>query len=174
MMNAWTGLKRPLWISFLLGCTVSFLTTRALTLRLILPSMIYWSFVPLIQIAALAAVSRRQDRKSFRFSELIDLFFRGYSPWVYWLIGMCALFVFLSPSSKSLDWTVSILWLDGGAVLAVALSLYIDFFFFRSVLRRSRTAAVRDLALQRLISWFVIMGIIAGPTIWSDVVGKIW
>jgi hypothetical protein len=172
-MNFWLSLKRPLFMTFLLGCTVSFLTTRALTLRLIAPAMIYWSFVPLIQIAALAAVCRH-DRKSLRFSELIDSFFRGYSPWLFWLTGVCAIWTFLTPSSKSLDWTVSVIWLDGGVALAVLWSLYIDFHFFRSALSRSPAGAARALALQRFISWPLILGIIAAPTILSDIVGKIW
>jgi hypothetical protein len=172
-MHVWTGVKRPLLLSFLIGCTVSFLTTRTLTLRLIAPAMIYWSFVPLIQIAALAAVCRH-DRKSLRFSELINLFFRGYSPWLFWLVGVCAIWLFLSPSSKSLDWTVSVVCLDGGVALAVLWSLHIDFHFFRSVLSHSPAGAARALALQRFISWPLILGIIAAPTIWSDIVGRIW
>src|SRR5262245_48318801 len=123
-MDVWLGLKRPLFMTFLLGCMVSFLTARTLTLRVIGPAMIYWSFVPLIQIAALAAVCRR-DRQSTRFSELIDSFFKGYSPWLFWLTGVCAIWSVLSPASKSADWTVSVIWLNGGVALAVLWSLYI-------------------------------------------------
>ncbi len=46
-MNAWLGLKRPLFLAFFLGCTVSFLTSGTLTLRLIGPVMIYWSVHPI-------------------------------------------------------------------------------------------------------------------------------
>src|SRR6185503_10095199 len=165
-MKVRLGLKRPLLVAFFLGCTVSYLTARTLTLRLIVPSMVYWSFVPLIQIAALAAVCRR-DRQKILFPELIDSFFRGYSPWLLWLAGLCAISCLLSPAAKSFDWTVTILWLDGGAALAIASSLYIDFRFFRSVLQRDRARAARDLALQRIISWTLIAAIIAAPTIWS-------
>src|SRR5262245_54501626 len=173
LMSAWLALKRPLLLAFFLGCTVSFLTSRMLTLRLVVPAMIYWSFVALIEIAALAAVCRR-DRKNILFPKLIDSFFRGYSPWLLWLVGVCAIWSVLLPPAKPFDWRLSILWADFGGVIAIAWSLYIDFSFFRSVLRRSTTGAVRDLALQRLISWSLIIAIIAAPTIWSEITGRLW
>jgi hypothetical protein len=172
-MNVWLSLKRPLLFAFFLGCTVSFLTSGTLTLRLVGPAMIYWSFVPLIEIAALAAVCW-SDRQNIPFPRLIDSFFKGYRPWLLWLVGMCAIWSLLSPPTKSFDWTVSIVWLDGGVALALAWSLYIDFSFFRSILRRSPAGAVRELALQRFISWSLIMAIIAAPTIWSDITGRLW
>jgi hypothetical protein len=161
-MNTWIGLKRPLFLAILHGCTVSFLTSGTLTLRLIGPATIYF-----------AAVCW-SNRQNVPFPRLIDLFFRGYGPWLLWLAGMCAIWACLSPSAKSFDWTVSIVWLGAGGALAVAWSLYVDFSFFRSVLRRSPAAAARELALQRLISWSLIMSIIAAPTIWSDITGRLW
>jgi hypothetical protein len=172
-MNVWVGIKRPLFMAFFLGCTVSSLTARTLTLRLIVPGMVWWAFVPLIEIAALVTVCWR-DRQSTSIAELIDSFFAGYRPWLFWLVGLCAIWAFLSPSTKPLDGGLAIAWIDGGAVLAVLWSLYIDFEFFRSVLRRSRAAAVRQLALQRLISWAMILGIVGGPTIWSEITGRLW
>ena len=172
-MNPWLGLKRPLFLAFFLGCTVSFLTSGTLTLRLIGPAMMYWSFVPLIEIAALAAVCW-SNRENIPFPKLIDSFFRGYGPWLLWLAGMCAIWALLSPPAKSFDWTVCILWLGAGGTLAIAWSVYIDFSFFRSVLRRSRAGAARELALQRLFAWSLIMAIIAAPTIWSEITGRLW
>ena len=172
-MNTWLGLKRPLYLAFLLGCSVSFLTSGALTLRIIGPATIYWSFVPLIEIGALAAVCWG-NHQNVRFSSLVNSFFGGYGPWLLWLAGMCAIWACLSPPAKSFDGIVSIVWLGAGGTLAVAWSLYIDFSFFRSVLRRNPAHAARDLVLQRLISWSLIMSIIAAPTIWSDITGRLW
>ena len=172
-MIDWLAFKKPMLVAFFIGCTVSFLTSGTLTLRLIGPATIYWGFVPLIEIAALSAACWR-DRHGIPFPRLIDSFFRGYSPWLLWLTGLCAIWTLLSPSSRSLDWTLTTVWLLGGAALAIAWSLYIDFRFFRSVLRRTPAGAVRQLALQRLISWSLIMAIAGAPTIWSDVAGRLW
>ena len=51
------------WRRFFLGCAVSFLTPRTLTLRFILSAMIYWGFVPLKEIASLAVVCWNDRRK---------------------------------------------------------------------------------------------------------------
>lgn|SRR5262245_5725630 len=171
-MNVWTAIKRPLLLSFFLACTVSFLTARTLTLRLIAPAMMYWSFVPLVQIGALVTVCCR-SRQTMRLSELIDRFFKGNVPWFLWLTGLCAIWSLLSPQAKSTDWAVSVIWLLGGVVFAAGWSIYIDFRFFRSALQRSPGAAALHLALHRLISWSLILAIVGGPTIWSDVAGRL-
>lgn len=172
-MNAWIALKRPLLLSFFLACTVSFLTARTLTLRLIVPALVYWSFVPLVQIGSLVIVCWG-DRQTMRFPNVIDSFFKGNVPWFLWLSGLCAIWSLLSPQTESLDWAVSVIWLLGGLVLAAAWSLLIDFRFFRSVCDQAPGSAMRHLALHRLISWSVILAIAGGPTIWSDVAGRLW
>jgi hypothetical protein len=171
-MNAWIGLKRPLFLAFFIGCTVSFLTAGTLTLRLLVPSMIYWSFVPIVEIAALAAVCWK-DREAVAFSSLIDSFFAGYRPWLLWMVGMCVIWSLMLPSTKT-EWTVSVVWQDAGIVIALAWSVYIDFDFFRSVLKRSPARARRELSMQRLISWGLILTVLGGPTIWQGLTGRLW
>src|SRR5215831_16960207 len=151
-MNAWLALRKPLFLAFFLGCTVSFLTVRTLTVRLVIPGMISWRFVPLIEVAALVVVCWG-DRRNLSFPQLINSFFSGYSPWLVWLAGMCAIWSLLSPAAKSLDWAISIVWLFCGVAAVVAWSAYLDFRFFRSVLRRSPPSAARALVLHRLLSW---------------------
>ena len=172
-MNAWLGLRRPLFISFFIGCTVSLLSADRLTLRLLLPAMIYWSFVPLVEIAALVAVCWR-DRNGIFFPSLVDSFFSGYRPWLLWLAGMCVFWVLMSPVAKPLELTISVAWLDGGAVAAITWSLYIDFHFFSSVLKRTPAGARRTLLMHRLISWGLILPILGGPTIWQGLTGRLW
>jgi hypothetical protein len=172
-MDVWLGLKRPLMLAFFLGCTVSILTSRALTLRLLVPAMAAWAFLPLIEVGALAIVCRK-DRHGIPFSSLIDKFFQGFGPWLFWMTGMCGIWAVLSPASQPVDWTISVVWLDAGVLIAAVRSLYIDFGFFQSVLQRSRGRARRDLILHRAVSWSLILGIVGGPTIWSELTGRLW
>ena len=172
-MTPWLGLKKPLFLAFFLGCTVSFLTARTLTLRLILPATIYWTFVPFIEIASLAVVYWSSHRK-ISFSTAVDSFFGGYVPWLVWLLGLCVIWSLFLPPAKAFDRTLAVLWLDGGAALAIVWSAYIDFAFFRFVLGREPGSAMKNLALQRLISWGLILAIVGGPTIWSDITGRLW
>jgi hypothetical protein len=135
--------------------------------------MIYWSFVPIIEVAALAVICWK-DRECASFSSLIDSFFAGYRPWLVWLAGMSVVWSLMSPSTKTLDWMVSLIWQDAGIVIALVWSLYIDFRFFCLVLKRSPETARRELAMQRLISWGFILPVLGGPTIWQGLTGRLW
>ena len=42
--------KRPPFVVFVLGCTMSLITAASLTLRLVEPTTIYWSLVPLVEM----------------------------------------------------------------------------------------------------------------------------
>ena len=43
----WLAAKRPLLLAFLIGCTISLVTSQGLNLRLAVGATICWSFVPL-------------------------------------------------------------------------------------------------------------------------------
>src|SRR5580658_399317 len=72
--HTWLGWRRVLLVAFVLGCTMSLITSGRLTLRLVAPATIYWGFVPLAETAALAVV-RWPERKTRSFSSALDLFF---------------------------------------------------------------------------------------------------
>ena len=163
--------KRPLFVAFLLGCAVSLITSGTLTLRLVLPSMIYWGLLPLIQAAALTAVCW-SERRRVSIPRTIDSFFAGYGPWSLWLIGISAIWSFLSPLNRSIESTLSTTWFFGGAGAVIIWSAYLDFCFFRFVLDKSRKDALRNLLVQRLISWSVIVFILGAPAAWEETVGR--
>lgn len=169
----WTGLRRPLFVAFFIGCTISFLTAKTLTMRLVLPSTVYWSFVPIIEVVAVTLVCWRA-RQVTPLSRLIDSFFAGYTPWLVWLAGMSGIWAFLSPSTRPLDLRIGVIWQGAGILAALAWSAFVDFQFFHTALKRSRGHALRDLALHRLISWGLILPILGAPTVWSEITGRLW
>jgi hypothetical protein len=159
--GAWLGWRKLMLIAFVLGCTMSFIASTALTLRLAGPATVYWSFVPLGEIAALAAVSWfRKPARSF--PQTVDLFLAGHGPWLLWLIGLCAIWSFLPPIRA---FAFTNVWLYGAGAVVIVWSGYIDFCFFRFVMRRKRAEAGRDLALQRLLSWTLIIAVFGWPAI---------
>lgn len=163
---AWRG---PLFVAVALGCTMSLLASARLTLRLAAPAAIYWSFVPLAEIAALAAVFWR-GRRTLSFHRTVDLFFAGHGPWLFWLIGLCAIWCFVPPIQAFVFTTV---WLYGAGAMAIVWSAYIDFCFFRFVMDRAPARAGRDLLLHRLISWTLIIAIFGGPAIPPEIAGRL-
>ena len=157
----WLGWRKLLLIALVLGCTMSFVTSTTLTLRLAGPATIYWSYVPLAEIAALASVCWHQ--KSPRsFLEIVDLFLAGHGPWLLWLIGLCIIWS-LIPPIQAFD--VTKFWMYGAGPIVLAWSAYIDFCFFRFVMRRNPAVAGRDLFLQRLVSWTLIVTVFGWPAI---------
>lgn len=173
LREMWIGVRRPLFFALFIGCTISFLTAKTLTLRLVLPSTLYWGFVPIIEVLAVTLVCWK-ERQVASLPEIIDSFFAGYTPWLVWLAGMSGIWAFLSPSTKPLDSSVGVIWQGAGMLIALSWSAYVDFRFFRAALKRNRGHAVRGLALHRLISWGLILPILGAPTIWSEITGRLW
>lgn len=149
--NRWMALRRPLFVAFVLGCTISLITSGRLTLRLLVPATIYSSCVPLFEIASLAAVYGSK-RRLIPLPRAIGLFFMGHGPWSLWLIGFAATWAFV-PAVQVYSWSATPwIWLSS-ALPAMAWSAYIDFCFFRTSFNVTPAQAVRHLLLQRLLCW---------------------
>jgi hypothetical protein len=149
--GAWQAVRRPLFFAFLLGCMVSLVASRELTLRHIVGGTISGCIIVLGQILAFAVVCRRGGTTSF--TQALDLFFMGYGPWPLWILCFSAVWAFASP-------VTAFVWAGQRAILISALVPalwcgYIDFCFMKSVLYRSSGRAAWDLFLQRAISWTI-------------------
>jgi hypothetical protein len=167
--RAWLGWRKPLLVAFVLGCTMSLITSASLTLRLAGSAAVYWSCVPLAETAALAAVCWRAGRPR-SFGRTVDLFFAGHGPWLFWLIGMSAIWSFAPPIQAFFFTRV---WLFGAGTMVIVWSAYIDFCFFRFAMGRNPARAGRDLLLQRLVSWTMIVAIFGGPAIPPEIAARL-
>jgi hypothetical protein len=157
----WIAWRRPLFLAFLLGCTWSLTTTGSLTLRLVVPTALSWSFVPAIEVAALALVLRGAGHWG-RLPRLVDLFCMGRGALSMWLIGISIIFAAVPPAHV---FRVFSLWLQVGGALVLLWSAYVDYCFFHEVLRCSPAQARQALLLHRLLSWIPILLIISLPAI---------
>lgn len=159
----WTACRRPLFLTFVLGCLASLIASRVLTARLVVPTVMYWSLISIVEILALAVVVRRRDRLSLEAT--IDLFFAGHAPWTLLLISVGASLAFLPPEIGWLLLLRAWVWIT---MVVIAWSAYIDFCFFRFYLGASRAAAVRNVVLFRLLAWTAIIAIFAFPSMNAD------
>src|SRR5262249_15678295 len=150
-----------------LGCSVSLFASATLNARIIISATVYWGVLPFVQLVSIIAVCWT-DRRHISLARTIDTFFAGYAPWFIYLIGLAVIWSFLMPSDKPLVSTISAACLYAGALIAALWSAYIDFCFFRFALQRTPVKAARDLLLQRLLSWGVIVLILGAPTVWSE------
>ena len=164
-ITIWRALRRPALVAFVLACTISLVTFPGLTLRLVGPSAIYWSFIPLAQILALALICGKRN-SALSFASKLDLFFSGHLPWLLWLAGIGAAFSFVSPA-RAFAFTRPF-WLLYAAPAVIVWSAWIDYGFYRSVAGSSRAGAVWRLLAQRAVSWGVIALIFSGSVVWQS------
>jgi hypothetical protein len=156
--DVWIALRRPLLTVAMLGCAMSLMTSGRLTLRIAGPAAVCWSFVPLLEIASLAAVCGRGVS-----AQLIDRFFEGQWPWLLWLTVFAAMWG-LAPARFVIGRTgYPTVWYVL-AVVAAVWSGRLDYRFSRTVLKRTRAGAARDLAVERLICWPAALAIF----LWSS------
>jgi len=136
------------------------LATGRLTLRLILPVMLYGTLVPLLEAAALAAVRGRTPWR-----RMLELFLPGFGPWCGWMLATAAFWT-LIPIQDAYRFVGA--WRTSFFVPA-AWSCWIDYRIFRRELKHSRGGAAGRLAAQRLLWWIPIAVLFVAPAGWQTV-----
>ena len=167
-------MRKTVGFALLLGCCVSLIVSGRLTARLVLGSTIAWSFIPAFEIAAFAIV-RRRARSIRTFARDLDLFSAGRRPWAIFLVATAAVASVLTPFQIS-NWAEAPVTLSVLAPIAIGVMLrcaYLDFRFYREALDRPRTAAMRDVLLQRAISWTAAAVYFGGYAGWPIVLSWI-
>jgi hypothetical protein len=134
-----------------------------------LPATLYWTFVPVCQIASLAVVARR---RKMPFAHLIDSYFKSHTAWLLWVMAFAAIWAFV-PAPTVYGWMFLKSFWFASAALVFAWSAYVDFGFFRQVLGRPPGQAARELAIQRLLCWAVALAIFVAPAGWQVVASAI-
>lgn len=157
---AWTGLRRPLLVALVLGCGMSLMDARVLTLRLALPTAFWWTYVPMVEILALFAACPAA-RRAPSWPRIVDRYFMGHWPTLLWVMALAGCLAFIPPITV-LSWQQRISVPFDSALLVIAWSAYIDFQFFRRGLKQSAWHAARDLLVQRAIAWTVGLTIFVG------------
>jgi hypothetical protein len=122
----------------------------------------------LLLIASLTLIGRR----TVSFARAIDLFFMGQGPWSLWLIALAAVWAFV-PAVKAYEWSEYRWAWYLGAGVAFVWSGYIDFWLLRCVFRKTSGQAVRDLAVQRSITWIVAMAVFLGASGWQVIATRL-
>lgn len=166
-----TAWRRPVALLVAFGALVSVLASGRLSVRLILDGAVSFAFVVAIEIAALAIASRtglsgRRDSGGpapAPFAREIDVFFIGNAPWLLWMIAAGALFSVVPPRAFG-SW---FRFAFAGCLVPAVWSAWIDFHFFRDVLRRPPRGAWRAVLVNRAVGWVATIGIFLGIAIWS-------
>jgi hypothetical protein len=147
----WVVVRRPLAFLFVCGCVVSMWTSGRLSVRLIADGMVSFAFLPAFQLLAFAVA--------------------GNAPWLWWLLAFAALRCLLTPFQAGAPPQLLLDFVKTTLVGVLAWSAYVDYRFFRDVLRAPHSA--RDLILQRGIGLIGGAVYFFGIAVWPLIVGRI-
>jgi hypothetical protein len=159
--SRWIALRRPLFITFFIASCATFISRGEVTVGSILLAMITWFWVLLVQWGALwVAFACGRVRLT---SRLTDLYFLSYSPWLLLLLGWSVLTTILS---MHFNFVLFWKWLSLAPVAAMV-CLYLDWQFFRVAVGGTEEEASRMLAIQRAISWPILLVIYSYGSLWQ-------
>jgi len=155
----WTAVRRPLFLSLVLGCVISLIGASVATIRLIGATPLYWSIVPVVEILGLAIVIWRR-RGARTFASLIDIFFAGHAAWTLFLLLTGAVLAVAPPEHW---WFLITRPVVTGLVLVAGWSAYVDVCFFRYVCGARLASAIGSAVVFRAVAWVLIFWIFAVP-----------
>ncbi len=167
--GAWTLLRRPLFLLFVMGLFVSLQSSGRLSVRAVPDGMISFLFLPVVEVLALGVVYLRGDRR-LPFARIVDAFFVSNAPWFLWILGFFVWRIGQTPLQLSAPSAVEY-WSTAASLIVPAVwSAWLDVQFFRVVLLRRAGSAVSDVLLQRLVGWPCALGYFFGIAAWGTLV----
>ncbi len=166
----WVVVRRPFAFLFVCGCVVSMWTSGRLSVRLIADGMVSFAFLPAFQLLAFAVAYRRAPRQ-LAFAPAADRFFAGNAPWLWWMLAFAALRCLLTPFQAGAPPQLLLDFVKTTVVSVLVWSAYVDYRFFRDVLRAPESA--RDLIVQRAIGLTGGAVYFFGIAVWPVIVGRI-
>jgi hypothetical protein len=154
--------RRPALVALVIGCFITLATTGQLTAALVASTTLCWSFVPLVQLLAAAALITLGRRRSIRLASALDLFFMGHAPWSLFLLGLAGVV------GAKLPLGTAALRAPGFVLLAAMVPLVwtwvITFAFCRRVLGLGAALAVAGTVAYQAAIWTVAYFYVAAVT----------
>jgi len=155
-------LARPMFALFVYGCAASLMASGRATLRIALPSMLYATFAPLLQMAALGLLCR--GRLPFR--RAVELFFAGHLPVSLLMLAFGSTWAFAPAHMVYARFGI---W-SYLAMGALAWSAHIDYWFFRRLCAKGPWEALGVVTAHRFLWSIPALAIFVGPAAWQEAI----
>ena len=156
----WLMIRRPLFVTLVVGSFVSITVSGRLTISLLLDGMVFWSFVPILQAILMSGIVVIFGCRRIATSKAMDLFFMGHGPWLMWLLAIAATCLFF-PVKQFYLWPVQWGWvLPVSALCAWIWSSVTSFAFLRGALEVSTLRASALLLLYTLLLWGIVVSLL--------------
>lgn len=154
---AWLLVRRPLFVTLVFGSFVSFTVAGQLTVSLLFDSMLFWSFVFVLQAVLIAIIVLIFARNRVPISKAVDLFFMGHGPWMFWLLGVAGTCLFF-PLKQFYLWPVEWGWILPVSLFGVwGWSNVTSFGFLKGALNLSTMRASAALLIYTIMFWGFIL-----------------
>lgn len=167
-------LGRPILHALLLGGVLSLLTTGRIVLPLALSTTVCWSFVPGLQVTAVALVPRLLVPSRPSLARLVDLYFAGNLPWSLWLLALAGAAVLHPFPTPGLSIPPPGPLFPASLLAAALLSQVLTFGFFRGALNLTIPRSLACLALHDALLWgSVVLFFLLSGQLWQRLFGSI-
>lgn len=149
--------QKWLFVSLVIGAFVSLTASGRLTALLLLDGALFWSFIPLLQMLAMAIVIWTFARSRMRTSKALDLFFVGQGPWLLWLLIVAGSCLFV-PMKQVYLWPTQPGWfLPLSLFITFVWSNVTSFAFLNAALKLNVVRAAVALLLYDILLWGIVL-----------------
>lgn len=164
-VDARRAIERALFVLFVIGAFVSWTTAGRLVAFHVASTMVFWSFIPVIQAVFFAAVLRLLAPGS-GLALALALYFTGHGPWLFFLTALAGVCLFAPDVYGALTWLLGHGILPGLLLGTWIWSGLLTFACFRTGLGLSRRRAGLATALfyagyvGAIVSYYLMMNAI--------------
>lgn len=159
------AIERALFVLFVIGAFVSWTAAGRLVAFHVASTMVFWSFIPLIQAVSFAVVLRLlAPGRGLAFA--LALYFTGHGPWLFFLTALAGVCLFAPDVYGALTWLLGHGILPGLLLGTWSWSGVLTFACFRTGLGLSRCRAGLATALfyagyvGAIVSYYLVMNAI--------------
>lgn len=157
--GVWQLLRRPLLMLLVFGAFVSLSTAGRLVAFHVAATVLFWSFVPALQVLALFVLHRLLGRRTpTPMGRVVDLFFMSQGPWLLFFTALIGVCLFAPRVYAAFTTLLEVGVLPGMLALAMVWGMFLSFACFRAGLAYSRLRALLATLLFYLCYWGALLG----------------
>lgn len=153
-----TAAARALFFLFVCGAFVSLITAGRLVAFHVVSTMVFWSFIPVVQAAVFLVTLRLVVPEKPRDASSLALYFAGHGPWMLFFVLIAGACLFAPDVSRTLTWMLQKGILPLLFLGTIVWSAVLTYACFRAALALPRARAARATAVFYAAFTVVIIG----------------
>lgn len=161
-----TALRRPAIVALVIGTALTVSATGAADGRTVLTTSLSWAWVPVLQVVIAIPLIANAGAIAVHRADALDLFFAGHAPWSLWLLASAAWAALTGDTLQNFNPVLLT------ALVPLIWTPVIVYGFCRSVLRRTKRAAVLSTVAHQVVTWTIGVAYFGWAVqLWPRIVG---